>query len=518
MALRLLAAAAGRRGAGAATAGLNGTVEALWQRGLPAAVVAALQTSTSSSTSSSSYATEAWRNVQISRPYNIHEYNQRIFYLSRQKMAYLMVDVVRDMMADGVTPTRDTFHMCIAACMRAGRLQEVFYYFDLMKRLALTPDLILYNTVMSACAKARQPDAAFQVFEEILRSGQKPTVRSYTSLLSACAISGSVQKAEEVMDWMRNDGFPTNLFHISVMMLAYANERPSRSDAVPRVFKLLEQAQQIQADELDTGDAQQDDAELTRDEFDGEEKYTSKFNMTLLYNRALQTCTELRNHQAVLQLIEDMDKNGIAKDGTTYHALTRSYMHNGEYDAAIAAFESFRGTRYIPSLDLCTRLLRRGLVLNTPSSLAGCETVMKAMQEVQYFLNVGDGTDILEAACTANADAVADTVWKLLRSRKRFPRQIACSKYYTRLQERGEADEELLEEVEKATLHSHRRMYSSTGQEKGPGDEAEPSGQHDDAAQGSESSQPDQTKNEPVVESDAGHQADERSETVASQQ
>ena len=45
------------------------------------------------------------------------------------------------MLLDGVQPSRFTFHFAAAACMRAGRLQDVFFFFNQMKQMGMQPDV-----------------------------------------------------------------------------------------------------------------------------------------------------------------------------------------------------------------------------------------------------------------------------------------------------------------------------------------------------------------------------------------
>ena len=54
----------------------------------------------------------------------------------------MLRDVYEDMLMDGISPSRDTFHMLIPGAMFSNRLQDAFFFFNEMKQRGMQPDVI----------------------------------------------------------------------------------------------------------------------------------------------------------------------------------------------------------------------------------------------------------------------------------------------------------------------------------------------------------------------------------------
>ena len=56
---------------------------------------------------------------------------------------FLLRDVYDDMILDGIQPISDTFAPLFVGCMKGGRLQDAFYFYDEMKCMGYIPDVSL---------------------------------------------------------------------------------------------------------------------------------------------------------------------------------------------------------------------------------------------------------------------------------------------------------------------------------------------------------------------------------------
>ena len=57
---------------------------------------------------------------------------------------FLLRDVYDDMILDGIQPISDTFAPLFVGCMKGGRLQDAFYFYDEMKSMGYIPDVSLW--------------------------------------------------------------------------------------------------------------------------------------------------------------------------------------------------------------------------------------------------------------------------------------------------------------------------------------------------------------------------------------
>ena len=57
---------------------------------------------------------------------------------------FLLRDVYDDMILDGIQPISDTFAPLFVGCMKGGRLQDAFYFYDEMKCMGYIPDVSLW--------------------------------------------------------------------------------------------------------------------------------------------------------------------------------------------------------------------------------------------------------------------------------------------------------------------------------------------------------------------------------------
>jgi pentatricopeptide repeat protein len=121
--------------------------------------------------------------------------NPQTLNLSSLLRTDTMRDVFDDLVLDGITPDRSTFHTILGANMRARCLEDVLYYYDRMMMQGLIPDSTLFHIILRACARARQIDKAFEVAEEMEAVGTPHTAKTYQHLLNVCAKAGHIAKA-----------------------------------------------------------------------------------------------------------------------------------------------------------------------------------------------------------------------------------------------------------------------------------------------------------------------------------
>ncbi|GJP54141.1 hypothetical protein CLOM_g13245 [Closterium sp. NIES-68] len=183
---------------------------------------------------------------------NLNEYNAVALELSRCRKPFLMRGLYSDMLMDGVAPNFFTFHAAITACMRAGRLHDVIFFFNQMKARGITPDRYMFNCVMSACSRSGHTDRAFRVAEEMQAAGFAGNIRTFQALLSACSASGRHIEAQQVMERMAAEGVALNKFCYSALITLHQNRRPFSPHTVEKIFSLLEESQAVPTFSLDT--------------------------------------------------------------------------------------------------------------------------------------------------------------------------------------------------------------------------------------------------------------------------
>lgn len=356
----------------------------------------------------------------------------------------MLRDVYDDMLLDGVQPTRDTFHSLIIGMMKGTRLQDAFYFRDEMKAMGLVPDVALYNFLISTCGKCNRSDPAIQLLEEMKRSGVKPNGQTYICLLNAFATTGRIDRVYAIVRDMTAAGLGLNKFCYAGLIAAYKNKTPIIDETTTKIIELVKQSKGWSSVE-----ASSDNAENVMMGVSEEELYsipTAEFvnrrgflnRQLTVYHVALHACADLKSKETMENLLEMLKQDGYSPDVYIVMQTMRCYLHCGDIDHAVKAFEDYMSSGKPPMVELYVTLIEGAMVGHTPLGMQLAQDTLEKMTARNFFLNAKMGNDLLLAAAGEKTGGytTANYIWDLMQSRKINHSLAAVEAYYKGLKHR----------------------------------------------------------------------------------
>ncbi|KAL8557568.1 hypothetical protein ACS0TY_004859 [Phlomoides rotata] len=120
---------------------------------------------------------------------DIVSWNSMLTVYAHHGLGQEAVDLFEEMRAAGFQPNEITFLCVLNSCSHAGFLDKGFYYFDMMRKYKLKPDITHYVTIVDLLGRVGQLDRA----ERFIRAMPiVPTAAVWKALLGACRMHKKV--------------------------------------------------------------------------------------------------------------------------------------------------------------------------------------------------------------------------------------------------------------------------------------------------------------------------------------
>ena len=236
------------------------------------------------------------------------------------------------------------------ACQQLGMSKEALEYLELMKTTSLTqqervtagwqrkgvrqpmrgPDAVAYRLAISACARGGQWMDGIRLLEEWrTTSGESPDVVAYTSAITGCEYAGEWKQAFQLLDKMRKDGVQPNHVTMAAVIGACAvasmNAVKNGEDASVPKEKALQLLQVMKKDESVV------DPNI------------------VVYNAAIRGCGEALDLNGALELLEELQQQGLEPTVVTYGSLMTACERVGNLDGASKVFKHLRDSQVTPN-------------------------------------------------------------------------------------------------------------------------------------------------------------------------
>lgn len=376
---------------------------------------------------------------------NVSEYNTVIGSITAQRRFFLLRDVYDDMMLDGVQPTMDVFHSLITGTMKGARLQDALFFRDEMKAMGLIPDVTLYNMLIALCGKCNNSEDAIRILDEMRRYEVKPHSQTFICLLNACAAAGRLDRVYTIVRDMTAAGLGLNKFCYTGLIAAHMNKKPVADDFATKVVEFVERSK-----EWLSVDATSATAESLMMNVSEEELYnipTAEYvnrragflnRQLTVYHVALHACANLKNVEVMETIMDMLKKDGKTPDVYIVMQVMRCYLHSGDIDRGLNAFEGHLNSGGLPAVELYATLVEGAMVGYTPKGMQLAQETLANMNSRGFFLNAKLGSDLLLVAAGEKTGGytTANYIWDLLQARNTTPLFPAVEAYYKGLKER----------------------------------------------------------------------------------
>lgn len=202
-----------------------------------------------------------------------------------------------------------------------GLVNEVYSDVDARS----TVNTVIYSTILKGFSQARDVERVFAVYAEMAEREISCNVISYNTMIDACARCGAMSRVGDLLRDMTTGGVEPDLVTYSTLVKGY-----SLAGDVSRGFKVLE--------EMKNG------GELKPDE--------------IMCNSLLDGCAREHRVDEALQLLEDMQANGVVPSNCTLSILVKLLGRSRRLDEAFKLVEGLSARHgFRPNVQVYTCLI-----------------------------------------------------------------------------------------------------------------------------------------------------------------
>lgn len=128
------------------------------------------------------------------------------------------LELMKEMVERGLTPTLTTYNILLKGYFKAGQLKEAWDFFLEMKRRKCDIDVVTYTTMVHGFGVVGEIEKARKVFDEMVREGVLPSVATYNALIQVLCKKGSVENAILAFEEMLRKGYVPNSITYNVII------------------------------------------------------------------------------------------------------------------------------------------------------------------------------------------------------------------------------------------------------------------------------------------------------------
>ncbi|GAB2269890.1 hypothetical protein Dimus_004809 [Dionaea muscipula] len=152
------------------------------------------------------------------------------------------LEVLKEMVEKGLSPTSTTFNIMLKGYLRAGQVKEAWEFFlEMKRRKCCEVDVVTYTTLVHGFGvTGGDVNRAMKVFDEMVKEGRVlPSVATYNALIQVLCKKDSVEKALMVFEEMTRKGYVANsiTYNLLIRGLCHVGEMQRAVEFMARMEK-----------------------------------------------------------------------------------------------------------------------------------------------------------------------------------------------------------------------------------------------------------------------------------------
>ncbi|XP_058787336.1 pentatricopeptide repeat-containing protein At1g74900, mitochondrial [Vicia villosa] len=153
------------------------------------------------------------------------------------KRTPMALQVMKEMVERGITPTMVTYNTLLKGYFRCNQLKEAWEFFLEMKRRKCEIDVVTYTTMVHGFGVAGEVKRSKRVFDAMVKEGLIPSVATYNALIQVLCKKDSVQNALLVFEEMVGKGCVPNLttYNVVIRGLCHSGEMEKALEFMKRM-------------------------------------------------------------------------------------------------------------------------------------------------------------------------------------------------------------------------------------------------------------------------------------------
>ncbi|XP_072968935.1 pentatricopeptide repeat-containing protein At4g01030, mitochondrial [Typha angustifolia] len=278
-----------------------------------------------------------------------------------------------------------SWNSMISCCSLNGFLDDALELLNSMVSSAMKPDLVTWNSLLSGYSRYGLNHDVFEIFRMIQREGLRPNSTSITSVLRTVTNSGLLKYGNEIHGFVVRHGFGCNLYVGTSLVDMYL--KCYSITKAQRVFDTMKHRNVLTWNSLISGYAHEglfnESLDLLKQmEMEGLQPDLTTWN-GLISGYSMNGLST----QAML-LIRQIKMNSLKPNVVSWTALISGCCQNGEYEDSLYFFTEMQKERIQPNSVTVASLLR---------ACAGLALLKKGRELHCFALRKGFDTDIFVA-------------------------------------------------------------------------------------------------------------------------
>ncbi|XP_057815489.1 pentatricopeptide repeat-containing protein At2g13600 [Cryptomeria japonica] len=265
------------------------------------------------------------------------------------------IEDARKVFDDIDNPNVYSWNMIIAAYRSHGISQEAFKLFHQMQRTAVQPDNFTFSSILPVCGNVASLNHGFQIHGKIIRCRLQFDVIVMNALIDIYAKCGSVHKARELFDKMRN----TDVVSWNSMITGYAQN--GALDKALRLFEDMPQQNVVSWNAIMAGYEQNGLVDKALQIFKQMQLTSVKPNSATFVG-ILQSCAKMGALEQGMEIHQEIIESGFGSDIAVVTSLMDMYAKCGEVQQARRLFDKMHIADVISWNALIAGYVRNGLL------------------------------------------------------------------------------------------------------------------------------------------------------------
>ncbi|KAF3782577.1 Pentatricopeptide repeat-containing protein [Nymphaea thermarum] len=228
-------------------------------------------------------------------------------------------DVFQEMDSSGTKPDVVTWNCLISGHALHGSVEEVEKIFHMMNREGIKPDASSWSSAISGFSRRNDASVSLRLFRKMLSSGTKPNASSITSILQAVAEQGTARLGREIHGHISRNGYENDICMRTSLVEMYVKH--GRLVEARRVFDYM--------------------------------KHRNSFT----WNTLVAGYARNRHIGEALDLLNQMEEEGIQPDLITWNSLISGYSRMGQSKQALVLIRQLNKTGFTPNVVSWTAMI-----------------------------------------------------------------------------------------------------------------------------------------------------------------
>ncbi|XP_062106412.1 pentatricopeptide repeat-containing protein At3g29290 isoform X2 [Humulus lupulus] len=264
---------------------------------------------------------EIERDCEVKNSFDTIVYNTMISVCARVNNWLETLRLWRSMKENHHTETRVTYCLLVSIFVRCNQNELALDAYCEMLRSKFEPGSDTMQAIIGACAKEGKWEFAMNVFQSMLKRNIKPNAIACNALINSLGKAGEVKLAFGVYDIMKSLGHLPDAYTWNALLSALY--RANRHDDALQLFENIKQEKNSQLN-------------------------------SHLYDVALMSCSKLGLWERALQLLWQMETNGISVSTASYNLVISACETARKPDVAVQVYDHMVHQKCIP--DTLTQL------------------------------------------------------------------------------------------------------------------------------------------------------------------